>query len=936
MSYWAGTLLASPIVRGSSGDTYGTHHSILGVGGYMEVNTIVERNALPVDTVNGIGFDGISSGQRRMGMLVYVYEDDTIYQLYVEPTIWDGLTSLGKVVTLGNNSNWKVFVSGENQSSSGERLVKSFEQTTHGFIVGDVVGHDGTEFVKVNNVDAATIEPLGVVSNVVDSNNFKITISGYISTAGINDINSSGLTGGSIYYLSDIAGKITDVKPTGSTNINKPILVTMSADTAVVLQYRGVYSNAGITNDLFTGYTATTQQFLNTVVTGGSNVGFFTGYTGVKTLPITFLTNSSYNGNYTSLYNYYYRDVDGYIRIGTPSDGISRRGYLRTTIPAISWIWNEYTGDGSPRGWIFVNADVSSPDVYGTSGTSVAYNTPQYTGASWNTNQSYNNGSDVIIGTVSGSLTTGSTYLAGGPVYNNKQNQELRFRTIVTESPDTLSVKHDDYFIKLSATTSLSNVENVGGGVEIYSGTSGTTVLMKTLVGDGDTTITDNGDSITISSTGGGGGVSGSFENVTRRITKTGHGFTVGNVVGWSGGTYNKAIADGNYGGEILGIVSTVVNSNTFDLTQSGYISGQTGLSPNTTYYVSDTIYGGKSAVAPTTTGYIVRPILVANTSSTGWVLPYQGYTITEPITGGTGTSGGQIYTGRTPSNVTVGALPAGSTLTGRTITSILEEMLITVINPTLTEPYNSFSDNVSSTYEYGCVIDIDYTAGFNRGCIQLSGSFQNYRSGLPNTYYYNGPGLPSSVSSILLSDSQSISNYTVSAATQTWTSCVGYDAGSQPLDSDGCDYGSPLPAGITSAKSVSVSGLYPYYWGTYASGGCPAGQGRPSVTNGLITGGTKVLASSNNTVTLSFNSTSDDYLWFAIPSISTSKTCWYVDILNNGVIGGGISPGCNLFPDLETFATCSGQLCWNNVNYKVYISNYQSAISLPMQLRNS
>jgi len=132
MAYWAGTLLASPIVRGSSGDTYGTHHSILGVGGYMEVNTIAERNAIPIDNVNLIGHDGISSGQRRMGMLVFVYEDNTIYQLHVELSTWSGLTSTGQVSALGNNINWDVFVSGDG-TSSGEILVKSFSQTTHGF-----------------------------------------------------------------------------------------------------------------------------------------------------------------------------------------------------------------------------------------------------------------------------------------------------------------------------------------------------------------------------------------------------------------------------------------------------------------------------------------------------------------------------------------------------------------------------------------------------------------------------------------------------------------------------------------------------------------------------------------------------------------------------------------------------------------------------------
>ena len=62
------------------------------------------------------------------------------------------------------------------------------------------------------------------------------------------------------------------------------------------------------------------------------------------------------------------------------------------------------------------------------------------------------------------------------------------------------------------------------------------------------------------------------------------------------------------------------------------------------------------------------------------------------------------------------------------------------------------------------------------------------------------------------LSDNQNGVGVTVPAGTCTWTSCVGYDEGPQPLDSDGCDYSTPLPSGITSAKSTNVTGIYPYY----------------------------------------------------------------------------------------------------------------------------
>lgn len=936
MAYFTGTLLASPIVRGSSGDTYGTHHSILSVGGYMEVNNISERNALPVDTVNGIGYDGISSGQRRIGMLVYVHSEDTIYQLYIPKTTWSGLTSIGKITTLADNTKWRVFVTGEETDQSGERIYKQFEQTTHGFVIGDVIGHDGTEFVKVTNITASNVEPLGIVTKVVDNNVFNLTFSGYISTSGIIDVNSSSLTGGTIYYLSNVAGKLTKTKPTGSTAIIKPMLVTLSGNTGIVLQYRGLYdsgvSGGTVSNDIFTGYTATTQEYLDKTITGATNLGYFTGTTGIQTLPINHLSDNSYDGNYVSVYNNYFRDSDGYIRIGSASDNVARRGYVKETTPIRSWIWNEYTGDSAPIGWIFINADINSSLIYDTkiTGSSVNFSSPAYTGDSWSEGSFYNNGSQIIIDTVRGNLTTGSTYISGGPIYKDKINKNLRLRQIITDTPEYINIEHDDYYIRLSGSTPVSDTINVGSGIGVFSGTSGNTTVLKSLVGGGDVTIIDDGNQIVITTTGGETGASA--EKVTKFIDQTAHGFSVGNAVGWKSGQYRKAIADGSFGKEVIGIVSNVPNSNQFELTQSGYVTGFTGLVTNSTYYVSPSVSGGITITKPTTIGYVERPILVADSTTSGWVLPYWGKEI-ETTTGGTTSL---IYSGKTPTTCEVGGMTVGTTLTGRTISSILEEILVPTINPIYVAPSNSFSKSpTTSTYEVGCSVNLDFTASFDKGAINLSGSFQDYRSGDVNCYYYNGSGLPSTVSSTSLSNLQSVSSYVISAGTQTWNSCVGYDQGPQPLDSNGDPYGSPLSSGITSAKSTTITGIYPYYWGIVASGGAPAGSNRPSPTNNLVTGGTKVVATSNGTLNINFGSTSDDYLWFAIPSISTSKSCWYIDALNNGSIGGSVNPGGNLFPDPNTVAITSGEGCWSGINYKIYISNYQSAVSSIMELRN-
>jgi hypothetical protein len=66
---------------------YGGLHSFQTIGGITEMPTILDRDTIPVFTSSGVndGFsknvDGLSSGRRRIGMLVYVLETMKHYQL---------------------------------------------------------------------------------------------------------------------------------------------------------------------------------------------------------------------------------------------------------------------------------------------------------------------------------------------------------------------------------------------------------------------------------------------------------------------------------------------------------------------------------------------------------------------------------------------------------------------------------------------------------------------------------------------------------------------------------------------------------------------------------------------------------------------------------------------------------------------------------------
>ena len=151
---------------------------------------------------------------------------------------------------------------------------------------------------------------------------------------------------------------------------------------------------------------------------------------------------------------------------------------------------------------------------------------------------------------------------------------------------------------------------------------------------------------------------------ITKSIYQPSHGFSVNDVVGWSGGTYNKPIADDTYDGEVLGIVNKV-SGNTFELTQSGYITGLTAvLVPNTTYFLSDLTAGLLTANETTINGHIVKPMLIATTSSTGWVLSYAGY---------------QITTGGTVATISEFVITGNSVSTGFTVNHALSEQFVSV-----------------------------------------------------------------------------------------------------------------------------------------------------------------------------------------------------------------------------------------------------------------
>ena len=110
-------------------------------------------------------------------------------------------------------------------------------------------------------------------------------------------------------------------------------------------------------------------------------------------------------------------------------------------------------------------------------------------------------------------------------------------------------------------------------------------------------------------------------------VTQTAHGFSVANAIYYTGSVWAKAKADST---STLGIaiVTSVTDANTFTLSISGYITGLSGLSAGQYYYVSAATAGLLTVTEPGLT-LISNPLFFADSTSSGFVLPYRPSQVT-------------------------------------------------------------------------------------------------------------------------------------------------------------------------------------------------------------------------------------------------------------------------------------------------------------------
>lgn len=121
---------------------------------------------------------------------------------------------------------------------------------------------------------------------------------------------------------------------------------------------------------------------------------------------------------------------------------------------------------------------------------------------------------------------------------------------------------------------------------------------------------------------GAGGG--GSADSVEKDINQAAHGLAVGDWVRLSGADYIKAQANSAANAEVVGVVSAVSDVDNFTLQRHGHVTGLSGLTAGTLYFLDASTTGAITATEPTGSN-VSKPVLQADSTTSGWIIEMRG-----------------------------------------------------------------------------------------------------------------------------------------------------------------------------------------------------------------------------------------------------------------------------------------------------------------------
>lgn len=152
-------------------DSFGTHNDKWGVGGYRIVKTIADRNAIPINESNLLNLDdNLASGRRKLGMMVYVSDENKFYVLTIAQATWEGYNEGQKVAALEDNNNFIEFSGGSGKGvpyyEANSGVADTYTITTTTPITTNTLGDTYLIKFDVANTGPSTlnIDSIGAVS----------------------------------------------------------------------------------------------------------------------------------------------------------------------------------------------------------------------------------------------------------------------------------------------------------------------------------------------------------------------------------------------------------------------------------------------------------------------------------------------------------------------------------------------------------------------------------------------------------------------------------------------------------------------------------------------------------------------------------------------------------------------------------------------------
>lgn len=164
-----------------------------------------------------------------------------------------------------------------------------------------------------------------------------------------------------------------------------------------------------------------------------------------------------------------------------------------------------------------------------------------------------------------------------------------------------------------------------------------------------------------------------------------------------------------------------------------------------------------------------------------------------------------------------VGGISKGTTvgdLNGKTINQMFDDLLFPTVNPTYVAPSASISfASYSTLQKVGSAgpTEDNFTTGYNPGAINVNGVKQANRGGAIKEgesfiYVNNDPANKTLPATLALGNT-------------TFKYRAAYEAGPQPKDNKGNNYGTPLTAGTVDSSAITVNGTHPWFASTATAG---------------------------------------------------------------------------------------------------------------------